>query len=70
VYQATILPQITYAASIWYAPLNSEDSHREKAVGKLKIIQKKAARIITGAFKIVSGAALDIEAFLLPIRIH
>lgn len=70
VYQATIIPQITYAASIWYAPLDSEDSHREKAVGKLEAIQKKAARIITGAFKTISGAALDIEAFLLPIRIH
>ncbi|EED15318.1 hypothetical protein TSTA_047640 [Talaromyces stipitatus ATCC 10500] len=67
VYQATILPQIIYAASIWYAPLNLEDNHREKAVGKLEAIQKKVARIITEAFKTVSGAALDIEAFLLPI---
>jgi hypothetical protein len=47
--------------------LNSEDNHWEKAVGKLEAIQKKAARIITGVFKTVSGAALDIKAFLLLI---
>jgi hypothetical protein len=56
-----------YAVSIWYVLLNSENSHREKAVGKLEAIQKKAARIITGAFRTVLGAALNIEAFLLSI---
>lgn len=69
IYQAIILPQITYAASVWYAPLNFEGTYRDKTVRKLEAIQKKAAKIITGAFKTVAGTALDVEAFLLPIQL-
>ena len=70
IYQAMILPQITYAASVWYAPIYPDGKYREKAIRKLEAIQRKAAKIITGAFKTVSGPALDVEAFLLPLRQH
>ena len=70
IYQGMILPQITYGASAWYAPVNPNGNYRDKTVQKLKAIQRRAAKIITGAFKTVSGPALDVEAFLLPLRQH
>jgi ribonuclease HI len=70
IYQATILPQITYAASIWYAPTSAGVQHRRRAIRKLEAVQRKAARIITGAYRTVSGPALDVEAYLLPLQLH
>ena len=70
IYQGMILPQITYGASAWYAPVDPNGNYRDKAVRKLEAIQRRAAKVITGAFKTVSGPALDVEAFLLPLRQH
>ena len=68
IYQAVILPQMTHAASTWYAPIEQEAGYRKRLVSKLEAIQRRAAKIITGAFKRTSTPALDVEAFLLPTR--
>lgn len=65
-----ILPQITYGVSAWYAPVDPNGNYRDKAVQKLESIQRRAAKVIMGTFKTVSGPALDVEAFLLPLRQH
>lgn len=57
------LPQITYGPSAWYVPVDPNGNYKDKAVRKLEAIQRRAAKVITGAFKTVSGPALDGEAF-------
>lgn len=68
IYQGMILPQMTYAASAWYAPLDLDRRYRDRAIRKLEVIQRKGAKIITGTFKTVAGPALNIEAHILPVR--
>ena len=65
-YQAIVLPQITYCCSAWYSPPGLP-SHRKYILKSLQTIQRRASRIITGAFKARLLPALDIETFLLPI---
>jgi hypothetical protein len=42
----------------------------EKIINELSKLQKRAAILISGAFKGTVGAALDVELFLLPIRLR
>ena len=65
--QAVIIPQITYYASIWYIP-HGERGHKKSHLKKLEMLQSKAARIITGAFRATSIPALNIEAYLTPMH--
>ena len=64
IYQAIVVPQITYACSAW--------AYRKKPTAntweKLRSIQGKAARVITGAYQATSLQALDIEAHLSPVE--
>jgi uncharacterized membrane protein len=41
-----------------------------RLVNELVKPQKRAAVLISGAFKIISTAALDIEFFLPPMKLH
>ena len=77
VYRGTILPQFLYCASVWYSPAkpNRNGAERRTAIQKaaekkLAAIQRRAAKTIAGAFRTVSGPALDIELFLLPAHIQ
>ena len=63
IYQAIVIPQITYACSTWAYRKKSTESTWEK----FRSIQGKAARVITGAYRMTSLQALDIEACLSPI---
>ena len=68
-YQGMILPSLTFACSVWYTSLASEYIVKQRHILQvLNAIQKKAACIITGGFKNVSGMALDVEAHLLLVR--
>jgi ribonuclease HI len=68
VYNAIVLPQLLYGSSAWFAPTADRGKYLVTKVEKLASIQYRAARIITGAFKATSKPALDVEAFLTPIR--
>ena len=41
-----------------------------KLVNELTKLQKRAAILISGAFKGISTTALDVELFLLPIKLR
>jgi ribonuclease HI/exonuclease III len=68
IYEGTALPQMMYACSIWTNENGKKHTYTKKALDVLQSIQARAARIICGAFRATSRAALDIEAFLLPIE--
>jgi exonuclease III len=67
IYNATVIPQATYACSAWYAPSKKENT-KTAIVRALESVQGKALRIATGAFRATSLPALDVEAFVTPIQ--
>lgn len=66
-YQAIVIPQLSYCCSAWYQPEGSP-GHCKAQISSLQTVQSRAARLITGAFKATSIAALDVEAHTLPIK--
>jgi ribonuclease HI len=67
-YEGTALPQMMYASSIWYNANVRGGTYTQKTLDILRSIQARAARIICGAYRATSHAALDVEAYLLPIE--
>jgi hypothetical protein len=68
IYKKVIIPQITYACSIWSNASTPTKPYTQKTLNMLQSIQAKAAKTITGAFRATAKPALDIEAYLLPIK--
>lgn len=54
------LPQLTYACSIWFIP-RGEKKHLKGLMNALEGVQYQAEKVITGAYKATSKAALRIE---------
>ena len=67
IYTGVVVPQMLYACSVWS---NSGDRYgcTKETLDKLRSLQAKAARAITGALVSTAKSALDIEAHLLPVR--
>jgi hypothetical protein len=70
IYNTIVAPQLLYGSSVWFAPTADRKKHMVTNVERLASIQYRAARIITGAFRATSKPALDIEAFLTPMRLR
>ncbi|PQE08856.1 reverse transcriptase protein [Rutstroemia sp. NJR-2017a BBW] len=68
IYQAVVIPQMMYGCSVWSVAQERGEGYTKQTATSLKRLQAKAARIIGGAYKATSGAALDIELHLLPIE--
>jgi hypothetical protein len=68
IYKRVIIPQITYACSIWSNASTPTKPYTQKTLNMLQSIQAKAEKTITGAFRATAKPALDIEAYLLPIK--
>ncbi|PQE23329.1 reverse transcriptase protein [Rutstroemia sp. NJR-2017a BBW] len=68
IYQAVVIPQMMYGCSVWSVAQERGEGYTKQTANSLKRLQAKAARIIGGAYKAISGAALDIELHLLPIE--
>ena len=70
VYRACVLPQFLYCCSTWFpigAARGLKTLERE-ALTVLESVQYRAGRLITGAFRCRSKPAIDIEAFLPPVK--
>jgi ribonuclease HI len=68
IYEGTVLPQLMYACSIWSNASMKGKLYTRKMLNTLQSIQARAARVISGAYRATSRAALDIESYLLPIE--
>ena len=70
IYFATVLPQFTYCASVWYVPFGGHGfkQKQDATFTTMRGLQARAARIIAGAFKSTAGSALNVELFLLLIE--
>jgi ribonuclease HI len=66
-YQAIVVPQLTYCASVWYSPQGTGGYKRCREKGLISV-QYRALRAITGAFRATACAALEIESYIPPIR--
>ena len=70
VYLLTILPQFQYYCSAWYIP-DGGLGFKGREVRALKLmrnVQRRAARIIGGAFRSILAVALDVELHLPPVE--
>jgi len=57
-----------YACSIWSNASVKGRLYTKRTLKTLRSLQARAARAICGAYKATSNAALDVEAYLLPIE--
>ncbi|KAJ6133707.1 hypothetical protein N7523_000029 [Penicillium sp. IBT 18751x] len=71
VYRAVVIPQLFWGLAAWFSPAsgNMLAAERSQVIRELTRIQKRAALMISGAFKGTSAAALDIELFLTQINL-
>lgn len=69
-YNAIIVPQITYACSVWYIPedVPGYKGQRVRTEKILSTIQKEALRVATGAFRTTALGVLEAETNTMPIR--
>ena len=73
-YQAVVVPKVTYAASVWLHPVYKHDNDKPQCgslgvVKKLARIQHTAAITILGAMRMSPTDTLDLHAFLPPTLI-
>jgi hypothetical protein len=71
VYQAVVVPQMLYGVSAWYCPAARAMPAGElrRTINEFTKVQRRAAILISGAFKSTSAAALNVELFLTPIHL-
>ena len=68
IYRGVALPQIMYGCSLWSNSGWGANPYTIRTRDIVQGLQTRAARIICGAYRATSRTALDIEAYLLPMK--
>jgi hypothetical protein len=68
IYQAIVIPQMLFGAAAWYQPDLMTRRQINATIRDFATIQKRAACLISGAFRTTAAEALNVELHLLPIR--
>ena len=64
-YISCVFPILTYGATVWYR----SHKHIKTLVKKLEVVQNKAIRLVTGAFRTTPIELIQLRSFLPPIEI-
>jgi hypothetical protein len=67
IYQAVVIPQILYGAAAWYQE-SMPAKKRNQIIQQFAFIQKRAAALISGAFRTTAAEALNIKLYLTPMK--
>ena len=70
IYQAVVIPQMLFGVSAWYQPMLISKMKARTISRPFEHIQKRAACLISGAFRTTAAEALNTELHLPPIAIH
>ncbi|KAJ5819485.1 hypothetical protein N7474_005076 [Penicillium riverlandense] len=70
IYQAVVIPQMLFGVSAWYQPLLISKTKARTISQPFVGIQKRAACLISGAFRTTAAEALNTELHLPPIAIN
>lgn len=69
IYSAVARPVLSHGAAVWYTP-EGVKGHRKGLNAKLRSIQGRALRQVTGAYNATPTEALQVETNTAPIDIH
>jgi hypothetical protein len=67
IYQAVVIPQMLYGAAAWYQA-SMPAKERYHIVQQFASVQKRAAVLISGAFRTTAAEALNIELYLTSMK--
>lgn len=72
-YRSVGIPQITYAADVWYTPPKVKPGGKracgsQQVLKRLQSVQRKAALAITGCLQSTAGDVLNVQAAITPIE--
>ncbi|RAO74375.1 uncharacterized protein BHQ10_010387 [Talaromyces amestolkiae] len=68
IYQAVIIPQILYGTTAWFHPGLMTQKQITSTIKGFASIQKRAACLISSAFRTTAAEALNTELHLIPMR--
>ena len=71
-YNTVADPRFTYRAEVWYTPLHWPAGAKNmrgsvKVTNKLRSVQRKVAKAITGGLSTTAGDILDVHSYILPV---
>jgi hypothetical protein len=70
IYRAVVVPQLLYGVAAWFSLRQIPAVDQNKIIYEFTKIQKRAAVLISGAFRGTAAATLNMELHLLLIRLQ